>query len=53
MILITGGSGNVGREVLKQISKTNARVRAAFQSVAKAATAPLGVEIVTMDYNQP
>src|SRR5215469_6669712 len=53
MILITGGSGNVGREVLKQISKTNARIRAAFQSVAKAATAPSGVEIVTMDYNQP
>jgi uncharacterized protein YbjT (DUF2867 family) len=28
-------------------------VRAAFQSASKAATAPSGVEIVTMDYNQP
>ncbi len=53
MILITGASGNVGREVLKQVVATGARVRAAFQSVSKAAVAPSGVEIVTMDYNQP
>jgi uncharacterized protein YbjT (DUF2867 family) len=53
MILITGASGNVGREVLKQIVETGARVRAAFQSVSKAATAPSGAEIITMDYNQP
>ncbi len=53
MILITGASGNVGREVLKQIAATGAKVRAAFQSVGKAAVAPSGVEIVTMDYNQP
>jgi uncharacterized protein YbjT (DUF2867 family) len=53
MILITGGSGNVGQEVLQQIAKTGRRVRAAFQSAGKAATAPAGVETVTMDYNQP
>ncbi len=53
MILITGASGNVGREVLKQIAATRTSVRAAFQSASKAATAPSGVEIVTMDYNQP
>jgi uncharacterized protein YbjT (DUF2867 family) len=53
MILITGASGNVGREVLKQIVATGAKVRAAFQSVGKAAVAPSGVDIVTMDYNQP
>jgi uncharacterized protein YbjT (DUF2867 family) len=53
MILITGGSGNVGKEVLKQIVPTGANVRAAFQTVTKAAAAPSGVEIVTMDYNQP
>jgi uncharacterized protein YbjT (DUF2867 family) len=53
MILITGASGNVGGEVLKQIAATRARVRAAFQSVSKAAAAPSGVEVVTMDYNQP
>jgi uncharacterized protein YbjT (DUF2867 family) len=53
MILITGASGNVGREVLKQMAATGVKVRAAFQSVSKAAIAPSGVEIVTMDYNQP
>jgi len=53
MILITGASGNVGKEVLKQMAQTGVRVRAAFQSVSKAAVAPSGVEIVTMDYNRP
>jgi uncharacterized protein YbjT (DUF2867 family) len=53
MILVTGASGNVGKEVLKQIVATGAKVRAAFQSVGKAAVAPSGVDIVTMDYNQP
>jgi len=51
MILITGAGGNVGKEVLQQISQTGARGRAAFQSPGKAA--PSGVEVVTMDYNQP
>jgi uncharacterized protein YbjT (DUF2867 family) len=53
MILITGASGNVGKEVLKQIAATGAKVRAAFQTVTKAAGAPSGVEIATMDYNKP
>lgn len=53
MILITGASGNVGKEVLKQIAQTGVEVRAAFQSASKAAGAPSGVEIVTVDYNQP
>jgi uncharacterized protein YbjT (DUF2867 family) len=53
MILITGASGNVGREVLQQIAKTGLRIRAAFQSSIKAAIAPSGVETVIMDYNQP
>jgi uncharacterized protein YbjT (DUF2867 family) len=53
MILITGASGNVGKEVLKQIAQTGVQVRAAFQSASKAAPAPSGVEIVTVDYNQP
>ncbi|MBV9497813.1 MAG: SDR family oxidoreductase [Acidobacteriaceae bacterium] len=52
MILITGASGNVGREVLKQIAQTGAHVRAAFQPSSKAA-APAGVEIARVDYNQP
>jgi uncharacterized protein YbjT (DUF2867 family) len=53
MILITGASGNVGKEVLKQILAMGAKVRAAFRSAGKAASAPSGVDIVTMDYNQP
>src|SRR5215471_15391950 len=53
MILITGASGNVGREVLKQVAQTGVQVRAAFQSVSKAAAVPSGVEIVTLDYSQP
>jgi len=53
MILITGASGNVGKEVLRQITQTGVEVRAAFQSVSKAADAPSGVEIVTVDYNEP
>jgi uncharacterized protein YbjT (DUF2867 family) len=53
MILITGASGNVGQEVLKQIAKTGRPVRATFQSLEKAAAAPAGVDAVIMDYNQP
>jgi uncharacterized protein YbjT (DUF2867 family) len=53
MILITGASGNVGKEVLKQVAATGVKVRAAFQTVTKAAAAPSGVEIATMDYNKP
>jgi len=52
MILITGASGNVGKEVLKQITQTGVEVRAAFQSVSKATGVPSGVEIVSLDYNQ-
>jgi len=52
MILITGASGNVGREVLDQIAKTGARVRAGYKD-AGASSAPKGVEVVTIDYNKP
>jgi uncharacterized protein YbjT (DUF2867 family) len=53
MILITGSSGNVGQEVLRQIAKTGRPIRAAFQSVSKASSAPPGVETAIMDYSQP
>jgi uncharacterized protein YbjT (DUF2867 family) len=49
MILITGASGNVGREVLKQISQAGHKVRGAYQSSQKAAEAPAGVETVIVD----
>jgi uncharacterized protein YbjT (DUF2867 family) len=53
MILITGASGNVGKEVLRQIAQTGNQVRATFQSASSAASAPSGVEIAIMDYNRP
>ena len=53
MILITGASGNVGHEVLKQIPQARQPVRAAYQSPQKAADAPDSVETVIVDFNQP
>lgn len=52
MILITGASGNVGREVLKQVALTGAKVRAAYQDAGRAYP-PAGVETVTIDYSRP
>lgn len=53
MTLITGASGTVGQEVLRQFANTGRPVRGAFQSVDKAAAAPASVETVILDYNQP
>jgi uncharacterized protein YbjT (DUF2867 family) len=54
MILITGASGNVGREVLKQIvsAEKPSKIRACFQASAKPAV-PSGVEVAVVDFNQP
>ena len=52
MILITGASGNVGKEVLKQAVLAGLRVRAAYQALNTAAV-PDGVEPVRVDFNQP
>jgi len=53
MILITGASGNIGREVVKQALAVGLEIRATFQSPAVAAKAPAGIEGVIMDYNKP
>jgi uncharacterized protein YbjT (DUF2867 family) len=53
MILITGASGNVGREVVKQALAVGLKIRATFQSPAVAAKAPAGLEGVIMDYAKP
>jgi uncharacterized protein YbjT (DUF2867 family) len=53
MILITGASGNVGKEVVKQALQMGIRVRATFQSPTSASGAPSGVEVAIMDYNKP
>jgi uncharacterized protein YbjT (DUF2867 family) len=53
MILITGASGNVGREVVKQALAVGLNIRATFRSADVAAKAPAGLEGVIMDYDQP
>jgi len=53
VILITGASGNVGREVVKQALAVGLKIRATFQSPAVAAKAPAGLEGVIMDYAKP
>jgi uncharacterized protein YbjT (DUF2867 family) len=53
MILITGASGNVGREVVKQALALGLNIRATFQLPAVAAQAPAGLEGVIMDYTKP
>lgn len=53
MILITGASGNVGSEVLKQAAAARLPVRATYQSAEKARSAPAGVETALLDYNKP
>jgi uncharacterized protein YbjT (DUF2867 family) len=53
MILITGASGNVGREVVRQALAVGLKIRATFQSAAAAAKAPAGLEGVIMDYAKP
>ena len=53
MILITGASGNVGSEVLRQAAAAKLNIRAVYQSPDKARTAPAAVETVLMDYTRP
>jgi uncharacterized protein YbjT (DUF2867 family) len=53
MILITGASGNVGSEVLKQAAAAGLELRAAYQSAEKTGAAPRGIETVILDYQKP
>src|SRR5438445_9249827 len=55
-ILITGATGTVGSEVVKQLSSAgqNVRVRAAVRSINKAAKInAVGAEITEVDYTKP
>ena len=52
MILITGASGNVGSEVLKQAMAAKLKLTAAYQSAEKAQTAPGNVHTVVLDYDK-
>jgi uncharacterized protein YbjT (DUF2867 family) len=54
LILVTGATGTVGTEVVKQLVARGVQVRAAVHTPGKADwLKPLGVEIVEMDYAQP
>jgi uncharacterized protein YbjT (DUF2867 family) len=51
MILITGASGSVGREVVREMQKTGAKFCAMYRSKEDAAKAPNGVKAVTADFS--
>lgn len=52
--LVTGASGNVGREVVRALSERGAPVRAAARDPGRLATqTPAGVERVALDFARP
>ena len=54
MILVTGVTGNVGKEVINQLIEKGQPVKAAARNLPKAASAGLReTEIVLFDYNRP
>lgn len=50
MILVTGASGTVGREVLAEVRKTGKPVLAMYRSAKDARSAPAGVNTVIADF---
>jgi len=53
MILVTGASGTVGREVLSEVRKTGKPVAAMYRSAEDARSAPAGVVTVVADFADP
>jgi uncharacterized protein YbjT (DUF2867 family) len=54
MICVTGASGTVGREVVKQLQAMNAPFRAAVSSASSAeAVRAQGIDVAICDYHQP
>lgn len=51
MILITGASGSVGREVVREMAKTGKEFRPMFRSKEEAAKAPQGVKTSIADFS--
>jgi uncharacterized protein YbjT (DUF2867 family) len=51
MILVTGASGTVGREVVKALGAAKAKVRAGYRT--RPQNIPKGVESVALDYDRP
>jgi len=50
MILVTGASGTVGREVLKEVAKTGAKHVAMYRSEQEAKKAPPGTQALIADF---
>jgi uncharacterized protein YbjT (DUF2867 family) len=52
MVLVTGASGTVGKEVLREVAKSGAKTRAMYRSAEEAAKAPAGTEAVVADFTK-
>ncbi|MFF1451470.1 NAD(P)H-binding protein [Streptomyces sp. NPDC058274] len=52
MILVTGATGTIGSEVVRQLSARGAKVRALTRDPSRART-PAGVEVVRGDFGEP
>ncbi|MGY4925619.1 NAD(P)H-binding protein [Streptomyces sp. 900105755] len=52
MILVTGATGTIGRDVVRQLAARGAKVRALTRDPARA-TVPAGVEVVRGDHADP
>src|SRR5262249_32982237 len=50
MILVTGASGTVGKQVLERVAKSGAKHRAMYRSHSDASKAPAGTETVIADF---
>ena len=54
MILVTGASGTVGSELVRQLQAAGARYKAAYHSAEKAGKARgAGIDAVVLDYDKP
>ena len=53
MILITGATGTIGREVVRLLAAGGQTVRAMTREPARAASVPPGVEVVRADFDDP
>jgi len=51
MILVTGGSGNVGKAVLRELARKEPKFRGMYRSQEEAAKAPAGCEPVIADFS--
>ncbi|MER6918508.1 NmrA family NAD(P)-binding protein, partial [Streptomyces spiralis] len=52
MILVTGATGTIGSDVVRQLAARGEKVRALTRDPAKARV-PAGVEVVRGDYHDP